>query len=101
MADKIIRDGKVAILIAPAYGIGWSTEGYNKEMRETMLFCPVLVEMILNNATQEELQAKAENLFEQAFVPKDLTVKWIDQGTKFRVSESDGSESIKIFDEQD
>jgi len=101
MADKVIRDGKVAVLIAPKYGIGWASEEYEKDRREAMLFCPTLVEMILNNVSHEELQIAADEFFESAYVPEDLTVKWVDQGTKFRISEYDGSESIVTFDEND
>ena len=101
MANKVIRDGKVAVLIAPKYGCGWASEVYEKELREAMLFCPTLVEMILNNVSHEELQIAADEFFDSVYVPEDLTVKWVDQGTKFRISEYDGSESIVIFDEND
>jgi hypothetical protein len=101
MADKIIRDGKVAILISHNYGTGWSSDICDKKLREKTLFCPVLVEKILNKASHEELEKIALEVLGAQWVNEDLTVEWIPVGTKFRVGEYDGSEYVEIFDEED
>lgn len=47
MVDKVIRDGKVAVIYSPGYGSGWSTwSGASKEIIERMIFDPELVALV-------------------------------------------------------
>jgi hypothetical protein len=93
--DKLIRDGKVAVLISTGWGAGWST--WNTESPE-MLFDPTLVQMVENDADMSELVAYAEKQWPNAYHGglDELVVLWIEQGTEFRVTEYDGAESIQI-----
>ena len=93
--DKLIRDGKVAVLISTGWGAGWST--WNTESPE-MLFDPTLVQMVEDNADMSELVAYAEKQWPNAYHGglDELVVLWIEQGTEFRVTEYDGAESIQI-----
>jgi hypothetical protein len=40
--DKVIRDGKVAVLYSPGYGAGW----YSWHDNEELLYDPVIVDMV-------------------------------------------------------
>jgi hypothetical protein len=93
--DKLIRDGKVAVLISTGWGAGWST--WNTESPE-MLFDPTLVQMVEDDADMSELVAYAEKQWPNAYHGglDELVVLWIEQGTEFRVTEYDGAESIQI-----
>lgn len=103
MINKLIRDGKVAVLYSPGYGAGWSTWNDN-EFKEFLLFDVGLVELVLN----KELD-KIDNYIKEKFGDKyvctigaeDLDVEWIPVGTEFRVTEYDGYESIEYMGEID
>ena len=98
MVDKVIRDGKVAVLYSPGFGAGWSTWAYNPEHKEQMVFCPALVFALEKG---EDLEVVAEALFPGEYHRglADLKVCWIPMGEKFRISEYDGSESIELLDQ--
>lgn len=51
--NKVIENGLVAVLYSPGYGAGWSTWNLEKELNETLLFHPSLVEMVRNNRQDE------------------------------------------------
>lgn len=92
---KLIRDGKVGVLISEGYGAGWST--WNTEHGEEMLFSPEIIELVEQNAPSEAISAKARELWDGYVCllgVEGLTVKWIPQGTMFFVAEYDGAESI-------
>ena len=117
---KIIRDGKVGVIISRGYGIGWASdelyyglhqpENVDVTLGLSMVFCPELIEMI-EQADKEGKRITEQQLEE--FVSKKwpdeqicclgadgLTVVWIDQGTLFRIAEYDGAESVDIFNEK-
>ena len=98
--EKVIKDGKVAVLISTGYGAGWST--WNTESPE-MLFDPTLVQMVEADADMSELVAYAEKQWPNAYHGglDELAVRWIAQGTEFRINEYDGSESIEVKNELD
>lgn len=100
--EKVIRDGKVAVLYSKDYGAGWST--WNTELEE-LVFHPKIVEMVLNGR-QSEINEDwlAENLGEEyADVycggAGDLTIEWVPVGTKFLITEYDGAESVLTTNE--
>lgn len=92
--DKVIRNGKVAILYSPGYGAGWFS--WNTEYKE-LLFHPKLVEMV-ENGKRDELTDEwiKENLGIDIYAggSRDLEIGWLPEGTGFRIDEYDGSESI-------
>ena len=99
--EKVIKDGKVAVCYSPHYGAGWSTWN-NYEFRETLLFSPKIVNMVLEER-QREINADwlADNLGEEFHNvycggAEDLEVVWLPQGTIFRVNEYDGNESLTL-----
>ena len=104
--EKVIKDGEVAIVYSPRYGAGWSTWA-SEEQRETLIFHPAIVNMVLNKK-QEEITKEwmAKNLGEEykdvylggAY---DLCVEWVPLGTVFRIAEYDGWESVKIYSVDD
>ena len=94
--NKLIRDGKVGVLISPGYGGGFSTWGYPTEA----IFDPTLIRLVENENYQE-----AVNYCESAWPEEysggvqDLVVAWIPEGTKFIIEEYDGFESIRLLDD--
>lgn len=51
--EKVIRDGKVAVLYSPGYGAGWSTWCYNDDLVKTLLFHPLIVEKVESGLERE------------------------------------------------
>ena len=97
---KLIKDGKVAVLISPGYGGGWSTWSYGD--LDELLFDPVIAQMILDCADIDEIEevVRLRHPEETACMGglEDLEVQWVDQGKEFIVEEYDGAESIRYKD---
>lgn len=93
--EKVIKDGKVAVLVSPGFGAGWWT--WNRG--ETTPFEPKVVEMVLAGK-QGEITEKwcKENLGKDMYCggASRLEVQWLPVGTRFSISEYDGSESLDI-----
>jgi len=101
--EKVIRDGKVAVLYSPSYGAGWSTANDT----DALLFDPEIVSLVEKHKNGEISHSNmcdkimyycdnkyGENDVYYGGVP-DLTIEWIPIGKEFRVIEYDGHESIE------
>jgi hypothetical protein len=95
--DKVIRDGRVAVLYSPGYGSGWYT--WNQEFPE-LIFSPAVVKLV-EQEKFDELETYMELKYPEVFKGgmMDLEIEWIPVGTEFRIHEYDGAESIEIKDE--
>lgn len=100
MIQKYIQDGKVAVLVSPGFGAGWSTWNYDYPQ---MLFDPTIVKMILDQEDNlvHQIVKYSEEMYPDGYFggADDLEVIWIPEGTAFRVHEYDGSETIEIKEE--
>lgn len=99
--EKIIRDGKVAVLYSPGYGAGW----YSWNNREQLLYHPTLVTMVENGEQHKitedlvkELLGEDEKSYVCVLGALDLEIAWISQGTQFEIEEYDGYESVRIIE---
>ena len=97
--NKIIRNGKVAVLVSPGYGAGWYSWNNNQEL----LFHPKLVELV-EQGRQKEIDEEwvKNNLgLEDVYCggAKDLQIVWLKEGTAFIIEEYDGSESLRTLDD--
>jgi len=96
--DKVIRDGKVAVLYSPGYGAGW----YSWHGEEKLLYDPVIVGMIESHKYYTEIVEYCQERYGDQHYFKgaeDLRIEWVDVGREFRITEYDGSESIEYKDE--
>lgn len=111
MVDKLIQDGRVAVLHTAWYGAGWSTWAEPHE-KLTLLFEPDVAEIVMRYRGQkyfdeikmlEEIRLlfaiKAYESYQQG--ASHLTVRWIPQGAQFRIREHDGMEIIDFKDSID
>jgi hypothetical protein len=98
--DKVICDGKVAVLVSRGYGAGWST--WTDEV-ETYLFHPKLVQMV-----EEERHSEITTEWMEQELGLDvsytggtdgLEIQWVPVGTKFVIHEYDGHESLRTIDD--
>jgi hypothetical protein len=102
MIEKVTEDGKVAVIIHAEYGGGWSS-CIRWSHTQSLLYNPTIVAILTSGAANAESQIKAymETNFPEviAYSYRNLSVVWIPVGTKFRVLEYDGWESIELFDD--
>jgi len=96
MVEKVIRDGRVAVLISPGFGAGWST-WCDDSQREAALFDRRFVEAA--EAGIQDVEPIAKEVFgEDAYFYcggwRDIKIEWLPIGASFRVNEYDGSESL-------
>lgn len=98
--EKVIRDGKVAVLISHGFGAGWYSWSRNNE---ALLFHHKLVEMVeQGKADQIDEDWVKENLGIEDFYcggASDLQIHWLPVGTAFQVEEYDGAESLRTMDD--
>ena len=94
--EKVIKDGKVGVLVSPGFGAGFLTWGAPIEA----IFNPTLIELIENEKWQEAIDF-VESTWEDVYTGgvQDLKVEWIPEGTKFKIAEYDGSETIWFLEE--
>ena len=95
--EKVIRDGKVAVLVSHGFGAGWYS--WNSEHQE-LLFHPKLVEMVEQKRNKEiDDEWVKENLGIDIYAggADGLTIHWLPIGTAFEIDEYDGSESLRTI----
>lgn len=109
MCEKVIRDGKVAVLVSAGYGAGWSTWAPD-QWRERSMFDPLVVAWVeggkqgkvpvshyaggANAAESNDAGAANENTSFYTGGAADLKIVWVPVGTEFRIGEYDGYESV-------
>ena len=96
--DKVIRDGKVAVLVAPGHGAGWYT--WSPGCQE-VLFDPDVVAWVENGKVgpvpDMEEKYGLDHFYDGG--SDDLVIEWIPVGTKFIIEEYDGAEHLVTYDE--
>lgn len=93
--EKVVRDGKVGVLVSPGYGSGFYTWGAPFEA----IFNPTLIGLIEQQKVQEAIDF-VEKTWKDVYSGgvQDLIVAWVPEGTKFQITEYDGSEAIELLD---
>jgi len=96
--NKVIKDGKVAVLVSYGWGAGFHTWGAPVEA----IFDPTLVDLIEKKHIQEAIDY-VEETYPGVFTGgiEDLCIEWIPEGAKFIINEYDGSESLQFMDDTD
>lgn len=97
--EKLVENGKVAVLYSPGYGAGWYT--WNRELPEIM-FDPAIVKLVIEERFDELetfVTLKYDSIYTGGLM--DLEVVWVTEGRLFKIDEYDGNESIEYKDEDD
>ena len=101
--EKVVRDGKVAVLLSRGYGAGWGSWNYG--VHDVIMFHPKIVQMVEDGREMDitEEWLKSELGLEEVFTGgrEGLYIKWVPEGTRFRIDEYDGAESIITEDDLD
>jgi hypothetical protein len=90
---KLIRDGKVAVLVSPGYGAGW----YTWHGEEQLIYDPSIVEWVEQEAF-DKIVTYMELKYPDVYCGglEDLEVNWVLAGDRFRIDEYDGAESLVL-----
>ena len=102
-----IRDGKVAVLVSPGYGAGWST--LTREYAGFLLFDEGLVALAERGASEDEVEdyinyrlGKETDHTGSEYCKvytgrwREVVVQWVPEGEQFRIDEYDGFETLVI-----
>ena len=97
--EKVIVDGKVAVLYSPGYGAGWYS--WNKHLPK-IVFDPAIVKLVLEERF-DELETFMILKYPDVYLGglKDLEVEWVKIGRLFRITEYDGNEDIEYKDDDE
>lgn len=101
---KRLKDGHIAVLYSSGYGSGWSTWN-DSDLKETLMFEPNVVDLVQsyldNKISHEQMQRYVQIYVQDKYEGKvfdmgidGLDIAWIPVGTKFRIEEYDGSETV-------
>jgi len=96
--NKVVRDGRVAVIYSPRYGSGW----YSWHLIPELLFDPVLVAMIEADR-YEDIEEYCTMRWPDLLTvgdPEDLTIAWVEEGREFQIEEYDGSEKLRFKDQE-
>lgn len=94
--EKVIRDGKVAVLISPGFGAGWSTWA-SGSVAEKAMFDRRLVEAA--EAGVKDIDPIVKEVFgDEHFYTggwRQIQIAWLPVGEHFTIEEYDGFESLR------
>jgi hypothetical protein len=104
--EKVIRNGMVAVLYSPGYGGAWSSWQHEDKISEFVTFDRRLVEAAECGASDNEVGTMLEEIFGTEFYIStsgwsDIKIQWLPIGTRFEITQYDGSESIRVFDDSE
>ncbi len=101
--NRVIRDGKVAVLVSGGFGAGWYS--WNSSYPQ-LLFDPTIVGLVEKHEKEIIDKDTYYRLVEEHFKKEysdeymggvdGLYIEWIPVGTKFRVIVYDGAESLEV-----
>jgi hypothetical protein len=94
--QKYEKDGKVAVLVSPGHGAGWSTWADYEDM-EALCMDADLVQCVLDKDLQK-LSRVTEEKYPNTYMggARSLVIEWVDKGEAFEITEYDGSEKLVI-----
>ncbi len=89
MTDKEM----VGVLVSGGFGAGWSTWG-----EPEMALDQELVRLFEEGACENEIKRVAGEKYSEVYQGGllDCAVHWVEKGTRFRINEYDGNETLEI-----
>ena len=96
--ERVIRDGKVAVIYSPGFGAGW----YSWHRIEALLFDSSVVSWI-ESKELDKIESYLILKYPDVYIGKftQLQIKWVPVGYRFRIDEYDGNETIVLKEEDE
>lgn len=103
MSDRCVRDGKVAVLVSPGYGAGWST-WCDSDHQEFFTMDSGLVALSENKASEGDVEQYVKTKLGPGVYAyyggwDCVVVEWLEPGTRFCVEEYDGNEWLRFIED--
>lgn len=101
MEKYYTKKGRVGVLVSYGYGAGWSTWRCKEDSIEFFCMDKTLVEMKLNDVPHYEVEEYIQSLNYDYYMGgwDDTVVVFLEPNTKFVITEYDGYESLKTYDD--
>lgn len=99
MLKKVVKNGRVAVLVSPGFGAGWYT--WNRHVPQCLFDPDVVAWVEADKPGTVPLQFVPDGDYFYEGGAEDLIVEWVPENTKFRVVEYDGSERIEVLQDMD
>jgi hypothetical protein len=97
--QRLVRDGRVAVVISGGYGGGWASFEDDAE-RDLMLFHPRLVVAVEDKDDEAVLKwirtHIPDHYYAAANTSPRLSIEWVPQGEEFIIQEYDGAETVRV-----
>lgn len=93
LSPRVIRDGKVAVIVSPGFGAGWST--WTDEPKVSV-FAPDVVAWIEAGKPLVDLDDTFGHYGYTGGL-RDAEIQWLPVGTRFQIDEYDGSEQLVVL----
>lgn len=101
---KVVREGKVAVLVSPGLGSGFSTEIDEEdypEIRKQAVFHPRWVQWVEEGKKEDPEVIRDEVWGDSPFYfsytgTMNLKIEWVPEGTLFTIDQYDGHESLNF-----
>lgn len=98
VVEKVVRDGRTAVIVSPGFGAGWST--WVDEERAAV-FAPDVVAWIEDGKPDDGRPEQFRDKYGYIGGLHDCVIEWVPQGSRFEIHEYDGSESLRILGPDD
>jgi hypothetical protein len=94
---KIIKDNQVAVLLSPGFGAGW----YSWHGIEELIYDPSIVEWV-EKKELDKILTYMKLKYPDVYCGRveDLVAIWVPVGSRFRIDEYDGNESLVLESEE-
>jgi len=96
--EKIVENGRVAVIYSPGFGAGWSTWNGDKAI---LCMHADLVRLLQSGGTANQAETLGKQLTGEEYICvlgwEDCEIMWIPQGQQFEINEYDGSESVHVI----
>lgn len=100
--EKFEKDGKVAVLVSPGRGAGWSTWVRKSPTDKAIAMDKQIVQYVLDKdlvGLEQFMKKEYPDVYLGGM--KDLVVEWVTKGEALEITEHDGYESLTVIGEQE
>lgn len=97
---KVELDGKIAVLVSPGFGAGWSTWN-DDQYSEILCMDADIIEAVRDGDFDRAITIAQEKIGVENYLCSlgmdGIEIFWIPKGSQFEIQEYDGSESLRII----
>lgn len=98
--NKIVKDGKVAVIYSPGFGAGWSTWAHGNADPKVLCMDARIAQHVLDGNNTAAIATTLE-IYPDMYTGggHDLSIEWVPVGCLFLIEEYDGSETVRTLED--